>query len=90
VVDPGDEVNTIMDYIEENKLTVKDIFLTHGHFDHTRAAYGVAQETGAPIWINKKDAVMDGKKNIYKFRFSFIWSCFRVRYWYCFYDQFVV
>ena len=35
VIDPGDEVNTILDYVEANKLTVKAIFLTHGHFDHT-------------------------------------------------------
>lgn len=67
VVDPGDEVNTIMDYIESNKLKVKGIFLTHGHFDHTRAAYAVSAETGAPIWVNKADCVSDGKKNIYKF-----------------------
>ncbi len=67
VIDPGDEVNTIMDYVESNKLTVKDIFLTHGHFDHTRAAYAVSAETGAPIWIHKADCVQDGKKDLYKF-----------------------
>lgn len=55
VIDPGDESNTVLDYIEENKLKVKDIFLTHGHFDHTTAAEAVSQETGAPIWINEKD-----------------------------------
>lgn len=67
VIDPGDEINTIMDYVESNKLTVKDIFLTHGHFDHTRAAYAVSEETGAPIWIHKADTVQDGKKDLYKF-----------------------
>lgn len=67
VIDPGDESNTIMDYIEANRLKVCDIFLTHGHFDHTRAAYAVASETGAPIWIHRADTVKDGKKDIYKF-----------------------
>ena len=55
VIDPGDEVNTIMDYVEDLKLKVRAIFLTHGHYDHTGAALGVSQETGAPIYISKKD-----------------------------------
>lgn len=55
VIDPGDESNTILDYIESNNLKVKAVFLTHGHFDHTMAAVTVLEETGAPIYINKKD-----------------------------------
>ena len=31
VIDPGDESNTIMDYIESNKLKCRAIMLTHGH-----------------------------------------------------------
>lgn len=30
VIDPGDESNTIMDYIESNNLKCKAIMLTHG------------------------------------------------------------
>ncbi len=37
VIDPGDESNTILNYIESNHLKVKYIFLTHGHFDHVMA-----------------------------------------------------
>ncbi len=55
VIDPGDEFNTIMDYIEETKLRVEAIFLTHGHYDHTGAAVALSEETGAPIWINRAD-----------------------------------
>ena len=57
VIDPGDESTVILDYIETHHLTVADIFLTHGHFDHTLAVYAVSEETGASIWINKNDAV---------------------------------
>ncbi len=67
VIDPGDEANTIMDYVESNNLKVCDIFLTHGHFDHTMASYAVSHETGAPVWINKKDCVTDGQKDLYKY-----------------------
>ena len=48
VIDPGDESNTILDYIEDNRLKCRAIMLTHGHFDHVGAANAVAEETGAP------------------------------------------
>ena len=56
VIDPGDESNTILDYIEDRHLKVKYIFLTHGHFDHTMAVSAVHEETGAVVCMNKKDA----------------------------------
>ena len=43
VIDPGDESNTILDYIEDNKLKCKEILITHGHYDHTGAADAVAE-----------------------------------------------
>lgn len=55
VIDPGDESNVILDYLEDNKLQPQAVFLTHGHFDHTGAAAAVSEETGAPIWINRAD-----------------------------------
>ena len=56
VIDPGDESNTILDYLEDAGLTCKAILLTHGHYDHVGAVYTVAEETGARIYINRKDA----------------------------------
>ena len=56
VIDPGDESNTILDYIEDRHLKVKYIVLTHGHFDHTMAVAAVHEETGAVVCMNKKDA----------------------------------
>lgn len=55
VIDPGDESNTILDYLEEHKLHAKYIFLTHGHFDHTMAAEAVRIETGAALCMNRRD-----------------------------------
>ena len=55
VIDPGDESNTILDYLEDNKLKCKAILLTHGHFDHTGAADAVAEETGATVYLNPLD-----------------------------------
>ncbi len=55
MIDPGDESNTIMDYIESNNLKCKAIMLTHGHFDHVGAVNAVAEQTGCPVYINKRD-----------------------------------
>ena len=68
VIDPGDESNTILDYIESNHLQVKAVFLTHGHCDHTRAAEEVREATGAPVYIHKKDANLTGERDFYKYR----------------------
>ncbi len=56
VIDPGDDSNAILDYIEMNNLKVEAVFLTHGHFDHTGAVEEVCESTGAPVYINKKDS----------------------------------
>jgi glyoxylase-like metal-dependent hydrolase (beta-lactamase superfamily II) len=56
IIDPGSDSNTILDYIESNTLTPVAIFLTHGHFDHIMALDAVIEATGAPAYINKKDA----------------------------------
>lgn len=55
VIDPGDESNTIMDYLESNNLKCKAIFLTHSHFDHTGAVEAVRAETGAIVYMNRLD-----------------------------------
>ena len=56
VIDPGDESNTIMNYLEENHLKAKYIFLTHGHFDHVLAVNAVQEQTGATVCMNQMDA----------------------------------
>lgn len=55
VIDPGDEGNRILDYIESNNLKCVAIFLTHGHYDHVGAVNFVAEDTGAIIYMNKRD-----------------------------------
>lgn len=55
VVDPGDECNTIMDYIEDNRLKCVAVMITHGHFDHVGAASEIVDETGAAVYMNTRD-----------------------------------
>lgn len=55
VIDPGDESNTILDYMESNKLKCKAIMLTHGHFDHVGAVNEIYKATGCTVYINERD-----------------------------------
>lgn len=55
VIDPGDESNTIMDYIEQNHLKCEAIMLTHGHFDHVGAVNEIMEQTGCALYINPRD-----------------------------------
>ena len=55
VIDPGDEANTILDYLESNRLRCAAIFLTHGHYDHVGAVDALREETGAPVYMNPRD-----------------------------------
>ena len=67
VIDPGDESNTILDYLESNHLSCKAIFLTHGHYDHVGAVDAVQEETGSTVYMNAKDDA----KNMHSFHFPF-------------------
>jgi len=66
VIDPGAESGTLLDYIEENGLTVEAYLLTHGHFDHTMALNNMLAERPAPVYINEKDVYTDGPGDSYK------------------------
>ena len=59
VIDPGDESNYILDYLEDNHLSCRWILLTHGHFDHTGAVLAVQEQTGARVAMSRKDANTD-------------------------------
>lgn len=67
VIDPGDESNCVMDYLERNRLTCQYIFITHGHYDHTMAVNAVQEQTGATVCIHKNDANADEENAPYRF-----------------------
>ena len=55
IVDPGDESNTVLDYVEECRAKVCAVMLTHGHYDHVGAVEEIARETGCKVYINPRD-----------------------------------
>jgi hydroxyacylglutathione hydrolase len=58
VIDPGDNVNDILFLLAKNKLTLKYILNTHGHFDHTGGNKELKESTNAKLMIHKADEIM--------------------------------
>lgn len=49
IVDPGGDVETIMQVVNENGLTLSEIWLTHGHLDHAGGADELRERLGIPV-----------------------------------------
>jgi len=55
IVDPGYEPETILAFLQENKLTADAILLTHGHFDHVGGVRQLAADLECPVYIHESD-----------------------------------
>src|SRR3954452_6380360 len=56
VVDPGDEIESILAAVRKHGLTVKAIVITHAHIDHIGGAQKMKAATGAPVYMNPNDS----------------------------------
>jgi glyoxylase-like metal-dependent hydrolase (beta-lactamase superfamily II) len=55
VVDPGDEVDQLLDAVARHGLTVTNILLTHAHLDHVTGVAKAKQALGVPVWLHADD-----------------------------------
>jgi glyoxylase-like metal-dependent hydrolase (beta-lactamase superfamily II) len=55
VIDPGDQIERILEILRQEKLTLKQIVITHAHIDHVGGAMKLKAATGAPILMNQND-----------------------------------
>ncbi len=56
VIDPGDDIEGVMEIVTRHGLQVKQIVVTHAHIDHVGGAMKLKQRTGAPILLNQNDS----------------------------------
>jgi hydroxyacylglutathione hydrolase len=55
VVDPGDEVERVLEILRKHNLKVRSIVSTHTHIDHVGGLARLHQATGAPVLIHEGD-----------------------------------
>jgi hydroxyacylglutathione hydrolase len=55
VVDPGDEVDRILEILRRHKLKLLAIVSTHTHIDHVGGLAALHRATGAPVLIHEAD-----------------------------------
>lgn len=60
VIDPGDEAEKVLAFLEQNELTLEAILLTHGHFDHVGAVKELAADTDCRVFLCEEDLALPG------------------------------
>lgn len=55
VVDPGDEVDLLLDAVREHKLSIVSILLTHAHLDHVTGVAAAKRALGVAVWLHRAD-----------------------------------
>jgi glyoxylase-like metal-dependent hydrolase (beta-lactamase superfamily II) len=55
IVDPGDEVELLLDAVRRHALTIRYILLTHAHFDHVTGVGRAKQELHVPVGLHRDD-----------------------------------
>ena len=55
IIDPGDEGESLVRYLESLKINLKAILLTHGHVDHVGAVDAVREAFSVPVYISEID-----------------------------------
>ena len=55
IIDPGDEIQSLLSFVQENRLTVRHILLTHAHVDHVTGVAAAKRALGAPVYLHRDD-----------------------------------
>lgn len=63
--DPAYAGEKIVKYLEDKGLTLRAVFLTHGHFDHITGVSSVVDALGVPVYAAEKEKrlLSDGQLN---------------------------
>ena len=58
VIDPGDDVDSILEVIARHRLKVRAILITHSHIDHIIGLKKMREATGAPVLMHQDDLAL--------------------------------
>ena len=55
LIDPGDEVASLLQYATRNQLIIRHILLTHAHVDHVTGVAAAKRALNVPVYLHKDD-----------------------------------
>jgi hydroxyacylglutathione hydrolase len=55
VIDPGDEVNDLLEVVRQQRLSIRYILLTHAHLDHITGVGRAKAALDAPVGLHEAD-----------------------------------
>jgi hydroxyacylglutathione hydrolase len=55
LIDPGDEVASLLSFAERSGLRIRCILLTHAHVDHVTGVAAAKNALGVPVYLHKDD-----------------------------------
>jgi hydroxyacylglutathione hydrolase len=55
IIDPGDEVDDLLEQVRRHRLQTRYILLTHAHLDHVTGVGRAKDATGAPVGLHPAD-----------------------------------
>ena len=55
MIDPGDEITSLLDFASRERLDVRSILLTHAHVDHVTGIPAAKRALGVPIYLHRDD-----------------------------------
>jgi len=55
LIDPGDEVHTLLTFAERQALSIRHILLTHAHVDHVTGVAAAKRALDVPIHLHRDD-----------------------------------
>jgi hydroxyacylglutathione hydrolase len=58
VIDPGNEVDMLLEIVGRQKLSVQSILLTHAHVDHVTGVGRAKNALGVPIYLHRDDQAL--------------------------------
>ena len=55
LIDPGDEVETLLAFAERQSLAIRHILLTHAHVDHVTGVAAAKRALDVPVYLHRDD-----------------------------------
>jgi glyoxylase-like metal-dependent hydrolase (beta-lactamase superfamily II) len=55
LIDPGDEVDDLLEAASRRQLRIQAILLTHAHLDHVTGVARAKAALGVPVWLHQAD-----------------------------------